>query len=274
MSKEDTPVPLPSALYRHAREGRPRNLTPKPTCFSAPRKPDRLRRMDRVRLLRRRTGVAGTVVWSVLVAALLYWSKTSLSDLKLNEAGDLLAGIFAPVAFLWVIIGYFQQGDELFEHTQMLAGTHRTNKIDVFLTAYDAYRRSLCLMAASLCRAHFSRDKWASNMEQFGKGHIEVFCNALRNRYRKLGRDGFLAAHHEFFHDTSTIQWYVAGFEAIREKARDEDDSGVTLELVERSALGNLYIPMCECIKKRPILTTRDHCDPESWERLDEDGWQ
>lgn len=33
--------------------------------------------------------------------------------LKLNEIGDLAAGVFGPVAFLWLILGYLQQGKEL-----------------------------------------------------------------------------------------------------------------------------------------------------------------
>lgn len=33
--------------------------------------------------------------------------------LKLSEIGDLSAGIFGPVAFLWLVLGYIQQGREL-----------------------------------------------------------------------------------------------------------------------------------------------------------------
>lgn len=33
--------------------------------------------------------------------------------LKLNEIGDLSAGVFGPVAFLWLVLGYVQQGREL-----------------------------------------------------------------------------------------------------------------------------------------------------------------
>lgn len=33
--------------------------------------------------------------------------------MKLNEFGDFLAGAFAPLAFFWFVIGYFQQGKEL-----------------------------------------------------------------------------------------------------------------------------------------------------------------
>jgi len=33
--------------------------------------------------------------------------------MKPNEFGDLLAGCFAPLAFFWLVLGFFQQGDEL-----------------------------------------------------------------------------------------------------------------------------------------------------------------
>ncbi len=33
--------------------------------------------------------------------------------IRLNEWGDLLAGLFAPLAFLWLVVGYYQQGQEL-----------------------------------------------------------------------------------------------------------------------------------------------------------------
>jgi len=36
-----------------------------------------------------------------------------LISLKLNEIGDLTAGIFGPLAFLWLVLGYIQQGREL-----------------------------------------------------------------------------------------------------------------------------------------------------------------
>jgi hypothetical protein len=33
--------------------------------------------------------------------------------LKLNEIGDFAAGVFGPVAFVWLVLGYLQQGKEL-----------------------------------------------------------------------------------------------------------------------------------------------------------------
>ncbi len=37
-----------------------------------------------------------------------------------NNVGDLLAGVFGPVAILWLILGFFQQGIELRQNTQAL----------------------------------------------------------------------------------------------------------------------------------------------------------
>lgn len=43
-----------------------------------------------------------------------------LVNLDLNEIGDFAAGVFGPVAFLWLILGYLQQGKELKASTQAL----------------------------------------------------------------------------------------------------------------------------------------------------------
>ena len=40
--------------------------------------------------------------------------------MPLNEIGDFLAGFFSPVAFLWLVVGYFQQGEELKLNTRAL----------------------------------------------------------------------------------------------------------------------------------------------------------
>ncbi|MDO7476105.1 hypothetical protein Q5X68_10085 [Acinetobacter baumannii] len=42
------------------------------------------------------------------------------NSLKLNEKGDFLAGVFSPLAFLWLVYGYLQQGRELKQNTESL----------------------------------------------------------------------------------------------------------------------------------------------------------
>ncbi|MBL5979743.1 hypothetical protein JAO85_20915 [Comamonas sp. NyZ500] len=40
--------------------------------------------------------------------------------MPLNEVGDFLAGAFGPLAILWLVLGYFQQGIELRQNSEAL----------------------------------------------------------------------------------------------------------------------------------------------------------
>ncbi|MCE7761078.1 hypothetical protein GQL56_00360 [Pseudomonas putida] len=61
--------------------------------------------------------VGGAVTLAYMVGlAILTWGRLStLGTMPLNEVGDFLAGAFGPVAFLWVVLGFLQQGHELKE---------------------------------------------------------------------------------------------------------------------------------------------------------------
>lgn len=52
-----------------------------------------------------------TVLWVLVVATLCRVGNAD--NMELNEWGDFLAGVTAPLAFLWLVVGYFQQGSEL-----------------------------------------------------------------------------------------------------------------------------------------------------------------
>ncbi|WP_259641795.1 hypothetical protein, partial [Pseudomonas syringae group genomosp. 3] len=43
-----------------------------------------------------------------------------LKVMELNEVGDFLAGAFGPLAILWLVLGFFQQGVELRQGTEAL----------------------------------------------------------------------------------------------------------------------------------------------------------
>lgn len=44
-----------------------------------------------------------------------------MTQLKYNEIGDYFAGIAAPIAFLWLVMGYLQQSEELGINNRLLA---------------------------------------------------------------------------------------------------------------------------------------------------------
>lgn len=58
----------------------------------------------------------GTLAWIGLALGHIFYNKNGLNSincLTLNEFGDFLAGLFAPLAFLWLVVAVFVQKDEL-----------------------------------------------------------------------------------------------------------------------------------------------------------------
>lgn len=99
--------------------------------------------------------LAGVVSLLWIGGTLLYVPTTETSSplrlgfgSDLNEMGDYLAGAFAPVAFLWLILGYMQQGhelrnsitemqnslDEQKEQTKLIKQSSDVSKRSLFLT--------------------------------------------------------------------------------------------------------------------------------------------
>lgn len=58
-------------------------------------------------------GIAATEAWILIGAALLIFGTDWSQPLKPNDLGDVLAGLCAPIAFLWLVLGFIQQGQEL-----------------------------------------------------------------------------------------------------------------------------------------------------------------
>ncbi|MNR93847.1 hypothetical protein D3C72_249120 [compost metagenome] len=58
-------------------------------------------------------GVGISAVWLIGLGVYACLNWEGVLALKPNEVGDALAGAFAPLAFLWLVLGFFQQGAEL-----------------------------------------------------------------------------------------------------------------------------------------------------------------
>lgn len=94
---------------------------------------------------------------TVSVATLIYLSfifkltnLDEISTLKLNEIGDYLAGVFAPLAFLWLVFGYYQQGHELKLNTEALR-----LQADELKNAVDEQRRLNEIHKENIIQKHF-----------------------------------------------------------------------------------------------------------------------
>lgn len=75
-------------------------------------------------------GIGITVIWLAVITS--FWIFGGLSSpTSLNELGDFLAGIFAPIAFLWLILGYVQQGKQLEQNTKALEQQERALQLQI-----------------------------------------------------------------------------------------------------------------------------------------------
>ena len=65
-------------------------------------------------------GVGFTVAYGAIFFLTPIVGINNIVSLTLNELGDYLAGTFAPLALFWLVIGYFQHGQELRLNTEAL----------------------------------------------------------------------------------------------------------------------------------------------------------
>ena len=93
-------------------------------------------------------GLALTVAWLLLGALYIFirvgWSN--VIDLPADILGNFLEGAFAPLAFLWLVIGYFLQHRELEQNTEAL----RAQAVEIKRTAEQAIIQSQQMAASEL----------------------------------------------------------------------------------------------------------------------------
>ena len=76
-------------------------------------------------------GAFFTVIWFVGIYFFCILNDYTLPNKDLNSLGDFLAGIFAPIAFFWLILGYMQQGKQLEQNTKALEQQERALQLQI-----------------------------------------------------------------------------------------------------------------------------------------------
>lgn len=94
-----------------------------------------------------------TVAYLVGVLVLVYMKRDALPALELNSIGDFLAGVFGPIAFLWLVLGYRQQGQELALSSKALR------------EQADELRKSVAQQAELLKATYKSLDNYEKSLE-------------------------------------------------------------------------------------------------------------
>jgi hypothetical protein len=61
-----------------------------------------------------------TAIWLLVMVGLLWWHSAAAGRLTLEGWGTFLGGVTGPLALMWLILGYLQQGEELRLNTDAL----------------------------------------------------------------------------------------------------------------------------------------------------------
>jgi hypothetical protein len=147
-------------------------------------------------------GWVGGVITVVYLAGwgfLVYHRTDKLIGMELNNIGDFLGGSFGPLAFLWLVLGFFQQGIELRINSGALklqaaevkaAADHASGLLDV---ARKEHELELQKVQQEVARQEAEREAARRAQEEAGERKRE---RAEAARVRKIQPDfSFYPAH-------------------------------------------------------------------------------
>ncbi|AVM75730.1 hypothetical protein [Magnetospirillum gryphiswaldense] len=154
--------------------------------------------LEKKRTFLTRLGIGGMLLFLTLIVGYIYskGGPAKVLDLPFNNMGDFLAGAFAPLAFWWLVIGYWMQSLELehnskalrqqaeemrntveqaTEQAQALRSSEALSRQSVFNQTRQRYEEDLELAAARISEriTHGSLDgMWAN----YSSGRRYIFC--------------------------------------------------------------------------------------------------
>lgn len=227
-------------------------------------------------------GLIVTLVW--LLLGTLYISLNigwrSFATLPIDEMGNFLEGAFAPLAFLWLVIGLFiqqtvlaQNNRELYHSNVVLArqaealsANERNARQETFFKIADNTRRQLGGISGLLLQsskgpagdASISDAQFMEMWHQFATGDFEIFSR----RFLILsGRsENMLPLFYGTQIRTTHTENFIVNFDRLLKLARECDINGIITDAQLHSAHGLLSSRMRELhprIKFRRYELTR-----------------
>ena len=227
-------------------------------------------------------GLAATFVWVMLgfvyIARNIGWS--SFVTLPIDEMGTFLEGAFAPLAFLWLVIGLFIQQTVLAENnrelrrtnlqsekqTQAIAATELNARQETFFKIAENTRKQLGAITGLLFissqgpvgEGNYSSEQISEIWQQYASGDYEVFSRLFLTMSGNPD-----VSLEDLLYGTDIRQRhtnnFIVGFDRLLKLARECDTDHIIQDALIYSAHGLLNIRMRELhptVKFAPIETT------------------
>lgn len=210
-------------------------------------------------------GVILTFIWIVLGLTYLIGAGVSgrtIFDIPLENLGSFLEGAFAPLAFLWLVIGLFVQQKELSDNTdvlrqtalhserqtQAIAATELNARQETFFKIADSVKHQLGAIAgllyASSVDDHDGRgvfgDEIRGMFEAFSTGDSELFAR----EFLVMDSEAYGGQPHMFYGTEIRRRHsenYRRTFERLVDLARNCDVDGIIEDSLRQTALGIFY---------------------------------
>ena len=209
----------------------------------------------------------GLVVTFIWIAGGLWFVVSSVEadpdqDLTLDVIGSFLEGAFAPLAFLWLVLGLFMQQRELANNTealkrtseqsekqtQAIAATEMNARQETFFKIAESVKSQLggisgMLFASGLGPVgsnRFNREEIADMFQKSANGDCEIFARQFLSMdfLEEGGLEGLL---YETDIRRRHTRNYRRTFERLVDLAQGCDVGGIIVDSLNQSAFGLLY---------------------------------
>lgn len=230
----------------------------------------------------------GLVVTFVWIGGGLWFVVASVSadpnqELTLGVIGSFLEGAFAPLAFLWLVLGLFMQQRELANNTEVLrrtsehsekqtlaiAATEMNARQETFFKIADSVKHQLggisgMLFASGLGpvgSSRYDRDEINGMFQKAGNGDWEIFARQFLS-LEYLEEGGLQSLMYDTDIRRRHTRNYRRTFERLIELARGCDVAGIIEDSLNQSAFGLLY-------QRTTDYMPEEFIDQESWGTLE-----
>ena len=219
-------------------------------------------------------GLGITIGWLLLgssyIGSSIGWS--AIGDQPAEVIGNFLEGAFAPLAFLWLVIGYFLQQKELSQNTEALrqqfreiertaeqavkqtetiSAQERHARQQIFLQVHELVRRQLGAIAGMLWispqgpgedGSTVSNEEQAELWTQLNQGDPDVFCRRILNLHFVTDRFEDRLA---FFYGTEIRARHtnnmIFTLGRLMDRAEAADSDGTLVDAINGSVFGFVY---------------------------------
>jgi hypothetical protein len=214
-------------------------------------------------------GIVVTVIWLVGGAwyVTLVTETEPTQNFSLDAVGSFLEGAFAPLAFLWLVLGLFIQQRELTRNTeelrktseqsekqtQAIAATEMNARQETFFKIAENVKHQLGGISGMLYvsglgpvgSGRFDRDQMDDYFNQMATGDCEIFARLFISM--DFLEEGGLS---QLLYGTDIrirhSRNYMRTFERLCRLAKNCDVDGIIEDALMQSAFGLLYLRMRE----------------------------